>query len=202
MTDPSRIPNILKAVEEVWLGQTDLNLIGILRVLENHGLDWNSTEAETLEICRNVAEAYPGKLGPKQFGFEIRTTSPAARFSLVDAHAIVRAQPDSAPAIWPIAALIRAEIGMPLRIESQAGHQLRFGVVTAIEKITDPHVTVCLLADSDCAIVHPNKQVELFKQGRREVARALVAGHITGDVLVLEDHQHLQIQQQFAVAGI
>ncbi|MDT9408274.1 hypothetical protein [Corynebacterium rouxii] len=131
--DPTTIPTILRLVEDIWQGQPNLSLVAILDILRNHGLDWDSTPADTLAILRSYLDDYPTALSEDTLAsgrtYRIRTTSPTVEF-IICGHRI--AALGNAPTTWKFEQITRAEIHQPLRIDAH-----RYGVITHIDNLGD-----------------------------------------------------------------
>ena len=69
MKDPTRIPAVMRALEEAWLGQYDLSFGAFVEVLQNHGLSWSSTDEELLEKLTQMRGLYPSRLAPDADGY-------------------------------------------------------------------------------------------------------------------------------------
>lgn len=144
MKDPTRIPAVMRALEEAWLGQYDLSFGAFVEVLQNHGLSWSSTDEELLEKLTQMRDLYPSRLAPDADGYFITTESPKARFFVTDGYLVKCGE---RPSAWPIRELTRAEIAQPLRVTDSDGHEHRYGVVTRVGKPEDPMQRIFVLED-------------------------------------------------------
>lgn len=157
MDDFTRIPTILTALEDVWLGQPDLNFGALIGMLGNFGVDWTTTDERALTLLHDIATRFPGTVS-RQDGratglFEVIADSGARRLFLDPNRVLVlpgkqrakkskavHARPrmlGSPPSMWAYSHIRQAQVGMPLLVADPEGFVHRLGVV---ERIIPRHV--------------------------------------------------------------
>lgn len=139
--DPTRIPGIIRALQDAWEGQPDLTLPAFIGMLHNRGLTWGSTEEELLELLAKVRQEHPSLIdAPLATPILITTASPALLVTLTpDSMVVVRSasNPGSMPSIWRYESMRPAGPGRPLVLTDEEGVQHRLGVVTLVARVDE-----------------------------------------------------------------
>ncbi|MCQ9351840.1 hypothetical protein NQ015_03005 [Corynebacterium sp. 153RC1] len=144
MNDPSKIPQAIRALEAAWLGNADQPLLSLMSMLEARGLTWQSSIDDTISICTALAQEFPGRLTGTPDGYAILCESPDREFLITATHVIVRGE---TPTAWEYSSLMRAEVGLPLRIADAADAAHKFGVVRRITAMGERRYQVLIFSD-------------------------------------------------------
>ena len=67
MHDPTRIPQLIAALQEAWEGQPDLSFAQLVGVLENRGLRWGTSDTELLEMLGELSSEHPSLIDATAF---------------------------------------------------------------------------------------------------------------------------------------
>lgn len=185
MNDPSKIPEAIRALEAAWLGNADQPLLSLMSMLEARGLTWQSSIDDTISICTALAQEFPGRLTGAPDGYAILCESPDREFLITATHVIVRGE---TPTAWEYSSLMRAEVGLPLRIADAAGAAHKFGVVRRITAMGERVYQVlifadglglgCRTSDGKTALWLPQRRDTRIWRGRTELHDGILHGEL------------------------
>ncbi|UBI08876.1 hypothetical protein LA324_11245 [Corynebacterium coyleae] len=169
MQDPTSIPKILAALQEVWEGQPDLSLGQLFGVLGNRGLGWDSTDAEALAVLQQVSQEHPSLVDDTSAPITFTTVEPHLQVTLVDGNVVVRsaAHPGRMPSVWRYASMRRTGPGLPLVVTDVEGVEHRLGIVRHLKLFApgESRSLAGLLQDS----VGGNRWLVALEDGARAV---------------------------------
>lgn len=169
MQDPTRIPKILAALQEVWEGQPDLSLGQLFGVLGNRGLGWDSTDAEALAVLQQLSQEHPSLVDNTSAPITFTTVEPHLQVTLVDGNVVVRsaAHPGRMPSVWRYASMRRTGPGLPLVVTDVEGVEHRLGIVRHLKLFApgESRSLAGLLQDS----VGGNRWLVALEDGARAV---------------------------------
>jgi len=158
--DPQRIPEMVNALARLWKARPDLSLTQVLGLLETHGLGWNATDEETLDVLRSLSARTPANLrdvpgallpdGTVAGNYLITTENSAG-----DADRLITLYPDRVavrhiphyrseavhhpqPVIWDHDGIQHCLVASPLIIPDTEGIPHRLGLVSSITILALP----------------------------------------------------------------
>lgn len=202
--DPSRIPEVIDALERAWLGRPDFTLQELLRTIELHGLNEGSSTDEILAICAQLSNEAPSSLSGQPDGYVVETQSPNKAFVF---HQDLVIACGEFPTAWRYSMIQRAEMLQRLAIVGNDGAAHRYGVVSAIRRITHPTYAVLVLTEGIGELRLKDSRLRLFLPQRRSTRVWEGKGIIDGQVLacdlgefVVERQVHSDIPLQWVPA--
>lgn len=140
--DPTRIPDVLRALERVWEGQPDLPLAAIWGELANRGVGWATSDAELLDHLEALHAMAPSLLDAAHPTLAlVRTESPAYWLTVdTKAHTVVVRDPAGrvAPGRWTFAPTDSVRLNWPCTLTDTNGTPHRLGVAVAIDILDGP----------------------------------------------------------------
>lgn len=190
-TDPSRIPAILKEVQETWEGQPDLSLTALFGILQNQGIGWGSDDEQLVEALRTMREKFPAVITGPRFNIEARfvveTANPNNTVTVDPFRMVVRRRssaPAVQPGIWDYAH-VQCRVGAEFIVKDTEEFEHHLGTVKHIRLIdANPQPSVSQLnnvtrADVgerayalkliDDTLIVIDSKVRVFTQSRREL---------------------------------
>ena len=203
--DPTRIPKIIAAFQEVWEGQPDLSLGQLMGVLSNRGIGWDTTDAETLDVLQQVALEHPSLVDDTSTPITFTTEAPALQVTLGGSHVVVRsaADPGRMPSVWRYKVLRRTGPGLPLVVTDVEGVEHRLGIVSALRRLPatdgeslsglkqgDIGGARWLVSFEDGARAVVGRRIRLWTQQRRDV---VVEAFAWSSIVRCEEGQEMQI---------
>lgn len=219
--DPTRIPVIMAALEQVWRGQADLPLAAIWQELELRGVSASTMDEELLETLSELHKQAPSEVqvGSTPRLVLIETESPR-RWLTLDAQAgtVVVRDPEGriAPGFWELEPATRVRLGEPCILRDREGTAHRFGVAMSLQVMGEPRENLTglvpreglygvQLAEGE-GLVILGSPATLYARGRRStdvdtVRWQRVLRGAVGEDLVLLDPQGVE-KQLGAVAAI
>ncbi|QGU02882.1 hypothetical protein CKALI_10135 [Corynebacterium kalinowskii] len=129
MKDPTRIPQLLDALQDLWEASPDLELADILRLLDSEGFA-NVDDAMAVDKLRAL-----GKRFPRTLGEGVRVAAAGEWFITADEHRLAVWGRDHPPATWEYDRLVSAQVGYPLHVIDKQGEHRRFGVIERISPV-------------------------------------------------------------------
>lgn len=179
MKDPTRIPKVMAALQDLWEALPDLEFADVLRLLEGEGFE-QVDDAVAVDKLRALGERFPRTLGEG-----VRVADVGEWFVTADAHRVVVWSYAHPPASWEYERLVSAQVGYPLHAVDRGGEHRRFGVVerirpVAAEKIAQdglPELARDTIGD-DVYLVESEdtkaligRSLHIFETGRRETTQ-------------------------------
>lgn len=189
--DPTRIPRVMRALQNAWEGQPDLPLSVLAGILRNRGVGWGTSDDELIEVLTQLEAEHPSLLNPSVSTTAlIETTSPARRVTLVTGVVVVRTADtggeEQMPSAWPFDAARPVGPGRPLVITDTEGFEHRLGVATSIAVFEPSPVPAGLqridIGDAQWMVILPDgartllgRKLRVWTQQRRAVERDVIA---------------------------
>lgn len=162
--DPSRIPEVIDALERAWLGRPDFTFQELLRTIELHGLSSTSSTQDILEVLGQLSAEAPHSLSGQPEGYVVETHSPNRAFIFHGDRIIACGD---FPAAWRYSMIQRAEMMQRLAIVSSNGDTHRYGVVTAIRRISAPTHRIVVLSEGMASMRLNDGHTRIFLPQRR-----------------------------------
>lgn len=181
--DPSRIPEVIDALERAWLGRPDFTFQELLRTIELHGLNDASTTQDVLAICEQLSVEAPHSLSGQPTGYVVETQSPNRAFIFYGDRIIACGE---YPTTWQYSMIQRAEMMHRLAVIGQGGAMHRYGVVSAIRRITDATHKVFVLSEGLASMRLHDGRTHVFLPQRRSTRVWVGAATLAEDVLTCE----------------
>lgn len=131
-TDPTRIPQLIRALQEAWEGQPDLTLPAFIEMLRVRGMTWATSEEELAALLAQVRDEHPSLIDvPPTTPTLLSTTQPNLHVTLNGSRIVVRSadDPRRAPSVWTYTGLRPTGPGRPLVVVDTEGVEHRLGVV-------------------------------------------------------------------------
>lgn len=137
MHDPTRIPQLIAALQEAWEGQPDLSFAQLVGVLENRGLRWGTSDTELLEMLGELSSEHPSLIDATSGPLSITTIGPDQLVTVAAPYVVVRSAIDGArmPAVWRFAQMRRTGPGLPLVLTDEGGVEHHLGVVSLVARV-------------------------------------------------------------------
>lgn len=190
-SDPTRIPRVMRALQNAWEGQPDLPLSVLAGILRNRGVGWGTGDDELIEVLSQLEAEHPSLLTPDAWATAfIETTNPNRRVSLVTGVVVVRTadtgREEQMPSAWSFQSARPVGPGRPLVITDTEGFEHRLGVTTSITVFEPAPVPAGLrrivVGDAQWMVTLPNgarallgRKLRVWTQQRRSVERDVIA---------------------------
>lgn len=196
MKDPTRIPVVMSALQDLWEALPDMELADILRLLETEGFE-QIGDAIAVDKLRALGTRFPRTLGEG-----VRVAEVGEWFVTADDRCVVLWSYQNPPATWTYARLVSAQVGYPLHAIDEQGEHRRFGVIERIHPVDSESIElemlpalardkigdeVYLVVSEDSMRALIGRSVQTFESGRRTTERRMLKWSSCGGASIGSD---------------
>lgn len=126
MKDPTRIPELMTALQDLWEALPDLEFADVLRLLAGEGFE-QVDDGMAVDKLRGLGRQFPRTLGDG-----VRVAEVGEWYVTADDRCVVVWSHQNPPATWHYERLVSAQVGYPLHAVDEEGEHRRFGVIERI----------------------------------------------------------------------